>query len=263
VKPSHVNPKRTIAVIPPIPLTIHERERRMRAYQSSANEGTNIDVRLLRGGPPLTDREYELFWATVFIILEAEAAADEGVDGIVIDCTTDPGFVEVVESLSIPVAGALRSGIARATDSINNRAKFGVIALDENWKRMIAHQIQSLGKANRLASIEVAGAHIYRPDHVDGLSSIEADEVFVHLLDAGRLARDSGSDAIVLGSTTIIDEVGRLQEVLGVPVIAPGIAALHDVEAALESGQPADRGSWPEPVYRYGEVMQEWRFGRK
>lgn len=233
----------------------------MRAYRSAASEGTDIDVRLLHGGPPLTDREYELFWATVFVILEAEAAAAEGVDGIVIDCSADPGYVELVESLSIPVAGALRAGIARATESIGDMAKFGVIALDENWKRMINRQIHSLGLANRLASIEVSGAHVYRPDHADGLSGIEADVVFARLLDAGRAARHAGCDAIVLGSTTIIDEVGPLQDVLGVPVIAPGIAALREVEAALENGRPSDRGSYPEPVYRYGEVMQEWLFG--
>ncbi len=248
-------------MIPPIPLTNHERDRRMHAYCSAASTGIDIDIRLLRGGPPLTDGEYELFWATAFVILEAEAAAAEGVDGIVIDCTTDPGYVELVERLSIPVVGALRSGISRATEIIGTTAKFAVIALDENWKRMIGRQIRSLGLVSRLSSIEVSGAHVYKPDHSDGLSSAEADDVFVRLLDAGLAARTAGCDAIILGSTTIIDEVEPLQEELDLPVIAPGIAALREVEAALENGRAPDRGSYPEPVYRYGEIMREWLFG--
>ncbi len=233
----------------------------MHAYQSAATEGTVIEVRLLQGGPPLTDREYEIFWATVFVILEGEAAAAEGVDGIVIDCTTDPGYVELMESLSIPVAGALRSGIDKAIDLIGNTAKFGMIALDANWKRMIARQIHLLGKANSLSSIEVSGTHVYQPDHLKGLSSIESDDIFAHLLDAGRSARNQGCEAIVLGSTTIIAEVEPLQEALGVPVIAPGIAALREIEAAIKKGYHTDRVSFPEPIYRYGRVMQKWLSG--
>lgn len=260
MKQSHIDPQITIAVIPPIPVTDHEQNRRTHAYQLAAREGTTIDVRRLQGGPPLSDREYELFWATVFVILEAEAAASEGVDGIIIDCTTDPGLVELIECLSIPVAGALRSGIDRAIELIGNTAKFGMIALDADWKRMINRQIHLLGKANRLSSIEVSGAHVYKPDHKNGLSSIEADEVFKHLLDAGYAARDSGCEAIVLGSTTIIDEVEPLQEALGIQVIAPGIAALREIEAAIENGYHTDRDSFPEPIYRYGSVMQKWLF---
>ena len=100
-----------IAIIPPIPLTDHERERRRDAYQAAAAPGTVIEVRQLAGGPPLTDREYELFWATAYMILEAEQAERDGADGVLIDCTTDPGLVEMSQSLSIPVVGALEAGL--------------------------------------------------------------------------------------------------------------------------------------------------------
>ena len=252
-------------MIPPIPVTDRERERRIRAYRSAASDNTDIDVRVLQGGPPLTDREYELFWATAFMILEAECAVAEGADGIVIDCTADPGFVEMTESLSVPVAGALRAGISRGMEMMETGGRFSIIALDEHWKRMITRQIRVSGYTDHLASIEVAGAPVYRPDHPNGLSTAESADVLDRLIRAGRAARKSGADAIVLGSTTIIDEVEPLWEVTGIPVIAPGIAALHQVEAALESGFVPDRQTFPEPVYRYGAILrkrllkQTWR----
>lgn len=289
-----------IAVIPPIPLTDHERERRLVAYQVAAGPDSVIEVRQLAGGPPLTDREYELFWATAYMILEAEQAERDGADGVLIDCTTDPGLVEMSQSVSVPVVGALEAGLravgailsggapptdlpapivdgdtdgpsqvgtARAgSDNVESagpdreldprRARFGLIALDEHWQRMIGTRIAQYRWGEGLVGVEVAGAHVYRPDHAGGLDASESQEMLDRIASAGRRLVEKGASAILLGSTTIIAEREPTETALGVPVIAPGIAALARLEAILDGREPSPVGNFPRPVFRYGDVVR-------
>jgi hypothetical protein len=51
-----------ISVIPPIPLTEAELHRREKQYQKYSNPEFNVEIRMLKGGPPLTDNEDIDYW---------------------------------------------------------------------------------------------------------------------------------------------------------------------------------------------------------
>jgi allantoin racemase len=241
-----------IAVIPPIPVTDFERKRRALQYQAHAAEGVTVDVRLLKGGPALTDREYELFWSTGFMILEAEMAAREGAAAIVIDCTADPGIVPITEAVDIPVVGALRAGLHL---SLQLGSRFSILSLDGDWARMIGDQLQVYGLRDRAASIETVGTHVYSPKRGRVMNKAESGKFYQGLLKAGRQAAAAGADSIILGSTTIIEGVAELQKDVGIPVIAPGIAALKTAELMLAMGIRPSRHAYPSPVIPYGREI--------
>ncbi|WP_455381766.1 aspartate/glutamate racemase family protein [Salinispira pacifica] len=243
---------RTIAVIPPIRVEEFERKRRLDQYARYAGADTKIDVRVLRGGPPLTDREYELLWTSAYMLLEAESAWQEGAAAIVVDCTADPAITEMIEAVDIPVVGALSAGVHTA---LQLSRRFSVLALDTDWARMIEAKVAAYGMASHLASIETVGTHVYQPSRGRNMDQNETDEFYTRLLAAGRTARDRGAESIVLGSTTIIDGCDRLQDDLDLPVIAPGIAALKTAEMMIDLGLRVSRTAFPKPVFPYGREM--------
>lgn len=244
---------RTIAIIPPIRVEQFERERRQKQYESFATPGTLIDIRVLKGGPPLTDREYELLWTSMFMVIEAEIAAEEGASAIVLDCTADPALEEISEAVDVPVVGALAAGVFAA---LQLSRRFSVLALDSDWARMISSRLHDYGLEKRLSTVEVVGTHVYQPSRGRNMDKAEGDDFYKRLLSAGTHAVDAGADSIVLGSTTIIDGREQLEADLGVPVVAPGPAALRTAEFLADLGFRPSRRSYPRPNYTFGREMR-------
>jgi len=243
---------RKIAVLPPIPVLEFERTRRQRQYERFAHPGTAVDVRFLKGGPELTDREYELFWSTGFMILEAEKAVSEGAAGILIDCTADPGIEQISEAVDVPVVGALGAAVHLA---LQLGRKFSVLALDAHWARMVETRLRDYGLAAHTASVETVGKHVYQPARGRNMAEDEAAGFFAMLKAAGEKALTAGADSVILGSTTIIDGKDELEQALGIPVIAPGIAALKTLEFMMELGIKPSRRAFPKPAISYGSTM--------
>jgi allantoin racemase len=175
--------KNLIAIIPPIRVADYERERRRVQYEAFAGPGMKIDVRLLKGGPELTDREYELFWSTGFMIIEAELAAKEGAAAILIDCTGDPGIEQIAECVDVPVVGALGAAVHLA---LQVGRKFSVLALDEHWARMVGTRLRDYGLEGQIASLEAVGTHVYQPQRGRNMGEAEAGQFFQRLEEAGK-----------------------------------------------------------------------------
>lgn len=246
------NNARKIAVLPPIPVLEFERMRRQHQYERFSSQATTVEVRLLKGGPELTDREYELFWSTGFMIMEAEKAALEGAAGILIDCTADPGIEQISEAVDIPVVGALGAAVHLA---LQVGRKFSVLALDGHWARMIESRLRDYGLGAQTASVETVGKHVYQPSRGRNMEEGETAAFFAMLRAAGEKALTAGADSVILGSTTIIDGKDELEEAIGIPVIAPGVAALKTLELMMELGIRPSRRAFPKPAISYGATM--------
>lgn len=221
-----------IAVIPPIPLTETELHRREKQYWQYSDPGFEIEIRMLKGGPPLTDSEEDLLLASRFIIEEAVLSEKEGSDAIVIDCTTDPGIREMEQSLNIPIAGSLKSSIMLA---LTLGRTYSILALDDTWAGMIGQRVDKYNLGKYLTSIETVGTHVYNPDRKRDMNETEYQSFFEQLLKSGRQAIKSGAETIILGSTTVIRGWKELEAQLKIPVIAPGIAALKEAEKMISS----------------------------
>ncbi len=221
-----------ISIIPPIPLTTFELERRKDQYTLYAGTNIEIDIRILKGGPLLTDSEEDLFIASKFMIAEAVLSEKEGTDAIVIDCTTDPGMLEMEKLLTIPITGSLKHGILWSKQRANN---YSVLALDNIWAKMISNKINEYKMIDNLISVESVGMHIYNPNHKETMNESEFQTFFSKLLEAGNRAVKKGANSLILGSTTVIKGWKELEQELGIPVTAPGIAALKAAERMISN----------------------------
>ncbi|MBL7006493.1 MAG: aspartate/glutamate racemase family protein [Spirochaetia bacterium] len=250
-----------IAIIPPIPLTLHEHNRRFERYQIQAGAEVEVDIRQLKGGPLLTDSEYDLFWASVYMILEAEEAEREGFDAVIIDCTADSGIAEMRQSVSIPVVGALEAGLEEAFNG-NSEEKVSILALDDDWKRMITRQLAIYNLLHMICSVECVGLHVYHPDKEKGkgkgLDKMESRIFFQKLCRAGEAAKAAGAGVVILGSTTVIAEREELEKYLGIRVVDPGAAALRKAKCLLKGNRlKKEFAAKKMKKMRYGEVIRK------
>jgi len=69
------------------------------------NDDTLIDVVNITKGPESLECTYDEVLAEMFTLLEAEKAPEEGFDGVIIYCVSDPALRAAKEKLDIPVVG--------------------------------------------------------------------------------------------------------------------------------------------------------------
>ena len=147
-----------------------------------------------------------------------------------------PGMTEMKKLLKIPIAGSLKSSIMLA---LTLGKTYSILALDNSWTEMIGQRIDKYKLGKHLTSIETVGTHVYNPDRKRDMNETEFQSFFEQLLKSDRQALNSGAETIILGSTTIIRGWKELEDLLKIPVIAPGIAALKAAEKMISSGRIA------------------------
>jgi Asp/Glu/hydantoin racemase len=86
-----------------------------------ARPGVELEYRCTGDGPMEIRTAHDARAAAPFVIKTVKAAAAEGFDAVIVDCTADPGVIEARESVDIPVVGAgeaLRSAVAAAKQPV-------------------------------------------------------------------------------------------------------------------------------------------------
>jgi len=80
--------------------------------------GVEMTYRCTGAGPAEIHTTADALAAAPFVVAMIIAAADEGFDGVIVDCTADPGVAQARGRVTIPVMGAgaaMRAAIAVAT----------------------------------------------------------------------------------------------------------------------------------------------------
>ncbi|HZX53815.1 MAG TPA: aspartate/glutamate racemase family protein [Ilumatobacteraceae bacterium] len=86
-----------------------------------ARPGVDLAYRCTGAGPAEIRNAHDARMAGPFVVDTTVAAAKEGFDAVIVDCTADPGVAEARELVSIPVVGAgeaLRSAMAAAAQPV-------------------------------------------------------------------------------------------------------------------------------------------------
>ncbi len=82
-----------------------------------ARPGVELTYRCTGLGPAEIRTDADAVAAVPFVVATVVAAASEGFDAVIVDCTADPGVIESQHLVAIPVVGpgeAMRSAIAAA-----------------------------------------------------------------------------------------------------------------------------------------------------
>ena len=99
-----------------------------------ARQGVELTYRCTGAGPAEIHTDADAFAAGPFVVQTIIAAADEGFDAVVVDCTADPGVAEARVAVDIPVVGAgeaMCAAIAAAGEPVCELSGDDLRAMDD------------------------------------------------------------------------------------------------------------------------------------
>ncbi|MEQ8389250.1 MAG: aspartate/glutamate racemase family protein [Alphaproteobacteria bacterium] len=190
--------------------------------------GIEVEFCCTRAGATTMDSYYEIAIAEAFVLEAGLRAAEEGVDAICINTTSDSAVLALRSRLSIPVIGPGATSFLLACMLGN---KFSVVTMWDRWKILYKRTFDDQGLWHRVASIRSADIG---PDPQKLLAGKEG-EVFPRIAEECEKAiEEDGAQVIVIGSTTMHRAHHYLVERLPVPVINPGLVAHKMAEMLLD-----------------------------
>jgi len=236
-----------VLVIVPFPMTDENRQFR-RDQLGGVELGPDIEFvfESTRAAPRNYVSQADLVLAVVGILEAGLSAQARGFDAVCIDTMSDSGVAALRSALDIPVIGPGRASMLMAM-MLGNR--FSVVTMWQHWVHLYTKTINDLGIQDHCASIR----HIdVAPDN-QGLMAGKEAELFPLLEATARVCIESdGAEVILLGSTTMHQAHGYLQERLPVPVINPGPLTYKLAETVLGLGLCHSRAAYPKsPAPRY------------
>ena len=211
---------------------------------------TEITVASLSKGPlHLEHYSYEALVLSEILKL-VKKAEREGYDAAIIGCFYDPGLHEAREITNIVVTAPCESSLHIAATLGN---KFAIIVGRKKWIPLMMRNVVNYGLKDKLQSFKSVdlGVHDFHKDE---------EETKRRLIKVAREAIDEGAEVIILGCTVFFGFFKELQEIIGVPVVDPIIAALKYAELLVEVKKLA--GWAHSKVYEYEpppeKEIKEW-----
>jgi allantoin racemase len=189
------------------------------------------------------ESDYEVALAVPDLLLKVQAAQDQGIDAVIIDCMADPGLQAARELVSIPVVGVAQASMHLAAIVAH---RFSVVTTLERDIPAIDRMVRLYGLKDRLASTRPVSIPVLELDNdVDRLFEALAEE-------SAKAILDDGAHAIVFGCTGMTGLAARVQDMLAgrgcdVPVIDPPPVALKMAETLVELGLAHSKLSYPRP----------------
>ena len=173
-----------------------------------------IVARTLAEGPPGIETQAHVD-GVVGPMLAHCAALEDQASAFVVACFSDPGLAALREQSAQPVLGIAEAAVLTA---MTLGQRFGIISI---LRRSIPRHIRYLGAMgvmDRLAGDE--------PLELGVLELADETRTFERLKTVGTSLRDdAGADVLILGCAGMTAFRGKLETILGVPVIEPCQAA--------------------------------------
>ena len=201
----------------------------MDAYK---DEDTAIDVVNIAKGPESLECTYDEVLAEMFTVLEAEKAPEEGFDGVIIYCGSDPGLRAAKEKLDIPAVGLGESSyhLASMLGSSFSVITVGPPDLVATQCRRVRDHLKVYAIEHKCASVRSVAIPVVE------LEKEKVKQEQRVLAEAAKAVEDDGADTIVLGCGGMLGVAEKVSQQLGVPVIVPAIAALKVCELLIRVG---------------------------
>jgi len=203
--------------------------------------GTEVEFVAVDWGAALGDSYYDTLLMDMSVFEKGLQAEKEGFDAVCIDTVSDSGMYALRSKLTIPVIGPGQASFHIAC-CLGHR--FSVITMWDEWYHLYTKILKEYGLEGRCASLRSIKT---RPDLAELLEGKE-EVIFSKLeQESLRAINEDGADVIVLGSTTMHQSHGYLQEKLPVPVINPGQVAFKLCELFLQLGRVHSKKAFASP----------------
>ncbi len=183
--------------------------------QSVVRPDTKVVVRGVKTMIPGMDRShYCETLNTAGVISNAIAVEKEGYDAFAVNCMMDPGFFQLKEVVSFPVAHALQSSLLVATLLAPS---FALLSYDENQRRWVSDTVRQYGFGDRLVPSKSFSTNLEAL--VEGFKDPSA--VLKGAKQAARSAAENGADMLIptCGCLNTIFAANGIKELEGIPLV--------------------------------------------
>lgn len=196
------------------------------------NADTQIHVVNIAKGPESLECTYDEVMAEMFTLQEAEKAPQEGFDGVIIYCGSDPGLRAAKEKLDIPAVGLGESSyhVASMLGSSFSVITVGPPNLVATQCRRVRDHLRVYALEHKCASVRSVAIPVI---DLEKEKTKQEQRVFA---EATKAIEEDNADTIVLGCGGMLGVAERVSRELGVPVIIPAIAALKICESLIRMG---------------------------
>ncbi len=228
-------------IVPVIPYETVDATRTL--YAAAARPDAEISVVCLDQGPVSIESDYEEALAVPDLLTKVRAAEHEGMDAVIIDCTSDAGLSPSRELASIPVVGPGQTAMHLAA-ILGHR--FSVITVLEAAIHPFYRLARLNGLEKELASVRSVNIPVLDLDK-------DRERVVGALVEqATRAVTEDGAHVIVFGCTAMMGlahqvELALAERGYAVPVIDPGVAAVKLAEGLVDMRLSHSKRTYPSP----------------
>ena len=215
-------------------------------YDRIKNPETSIGLIHLDRGPEAIQSEYDEARAASLTLTEVAHALQEGVDGIIIYCFSDPGLHGAREISTIPITGIGESSQLLAMSLAD---RIGILTTLPQSVPRIRRKVQARGFLSRFPSIRALNVPVLEYDR--------RETVMERALDVVRtMVECDGVEGLIMGCGALIGMEKKIEEAFAIPVVEPGKAALKHLEALCTLALSQSKKSYmtPLPVVTKGEL---------
>ncbi|NRA59421.1 MAG: hydantoin racemase [Psychrobium sp.] len=219
--------KTTVRWLNPLGLS-HYDEPMAQALGAIKRDNTRLEVVSLNNDLSIDNLEYRYYEALVMgdTVRVAKDADDNGVDAMVIGCFYDLALEDCREICQNTIVVAPCQASMQMAANLAN--KFSVIVGQVKWIEQMKERAYRYGFKEHLASMRSI-------DISANALQCDPDYTVAKIIEQGRLAMtEDHAEALILGCTCNFGLYEKVQDVLGIPVIDPLIAAFKTAEHLAE-----------------------------
>jgi allantoin racemase len=208
------------------------------AYNRIKNAETIIGLRHLDSGPEAIQSEYDEARAAAWTLTQVAQALNEGVEGIIIYCFSDPGLYGAREISTVPIVGI---GESSQLIAMSLADRIGILTTLPQSVPRIRRKVQARGFLSRFPSIRALDIPVLEYDQTERVTERAFDVI-------KGMVKDDGVEGIILGCGALIGMEKRVEEAFGIPVVEPGAAALKHLELLCSLALSQSKRSYMTPV---------------
>lgn len=185
---------------------------------------TQVEVVSLNNEIKMDNLEYRFYESLIWgdIARVAQEADSSGVDAMVIGCFYDPALEDCREICQNTIVVAPCQASMQIASNVAN--KFSVIVGQVKWIEQMTERAHRYGFQNYLASMRSINI---------AANSLQCDTEYTtkRIIEEGRKAMEEDhAEALILGCTCNFGLYEKVQDILGIPVIDPMVAAVKVAE---------------------------------
>ena len=220
-------------------MTTEQIQERINILNEVVGETVELSMDCLRNSTVCIDSALDVALAAAEIIQQAIKAEQDGFDGIILYCMSDPAIVACRETVRIPVLGGGQAAFLTAA------------SLGYNYSLLTTSSRRIPEKKEFIYTTGVDPERLCSIRSVDlNLSNIREDmnrTIDCLAREGRRCVEEDGAQVLILGCLSLLGMADAVSDRIRIPVIDPAKAALLMMESLIRQGLSHSKKAYQSP----------------